>query len=453
MARQPGARTQVAFAFESVYGTPPASGYRRMPFATTTLGSEQGLLSPELLGYGRDPQAPIRDAVNVDGDVVIPMDAENLGFWLKAIFGQPTTTGTTPRTHTFRSGGFTLPSMAIETQMPDVPRFAMYSGLVADRIQWQSQRSGLLTATVGLIGRGETVAATTAAGVLTDATLPLQRFGNFQGSITRNGAALGNIVSAQVSYANNLDRIETIRNDGLLEGLDPSMAALTGSIEARFADLTLVNQAIAVTPANWFSPGASGPTRPSPSPCTPPICRAPASRSTGRRACRPPSNGRQPERPRPPACAPPSLSTRLPAIEESPMIRLNLSPEPAWLDLGGGVRLRLAPLTSALIGAARSDAQVASLPEDAPADQVAVALAKAIGALAILEWEGVGNAEGYPVPPTPEAVAALLDLFPLFQRFQTDYVAKGLILADEGNASAPLPNGTSAGAKATAPDA
>ena len=32
------------------------------------------------------------------------------------------------------------------------------------------------------------------------------------------------------------------------------------------------------------------------------------------------------------------------------MIRLNLSPEPGWLDLGGGVRLRLAPLTSALIG-------------------------------------------------------------------------------------------------------
>ena len=52
-----------------------------------------------------------------------------------------------------------------------------------------------------------------------------------------------------------------------------------------------------------------------------------------------------------------------------------------------------------------------------------------------------------------EGVPALLDLFPLFQRFQTDYVAKGLILTDEGNASAPLPNGTSAGAKATAPDA
>ena len=103
MARQPGARTQVVFAFESVYGMPPASGYRRMPLAATTLGSEQGLLSPKLLRYGRDPQAPVSGAVNVDGDVVIPMDAENLGSWRTAIFGQPTTSATTLRTHT--SGG------------------------------------------------------------------------------------------------------------------------------------------------------------------------------------------------------------------------------------------------------------------------------------------------------------------------------------------------------------
>lgn len=53
--------------------------------------------------HGHDPQAPVSGAVNVYGDVVIPMDAENLGSWRTAIFGQPTTTATTPRTHT--SGG------------------------------------------------------------------------------------------------------------------------------------------------------------------------------------------------------------------------------------------------------------------------------------------------------------------------------------------------------------
>jgi hemoglobin-like flavoprotein len=41
----------------------------------------------------------------------------------------------------------------------------------------------------------------------------LKRFGHFNGSITRNGTALGKVVSAEITYANNLDRIETIRSD------------------------------------------------------------------------------------------------------------------------------------------------------------------------------------------------------------------------------------------------
>ena len=56
------------------------------------------------------------------------------------------------------------------------------------------------------------------------------------------------MVSAEISYANNLDRIETIRSDGRIDGADPSIAALTGRVEVRFADSTLVNQAIAGDP-------------------------------------------------------------------------------------------------------------------------------------------------------------------------------------------------------------
>ena len=242
MARAHGAREQMALAFETVYGTPPASGYRLMPFARTTLGAEQPLLNSELLGYGRDPLAPIKDAVTADGEVVVPIDVDAFGFWLKAAFGAPTTTGTTPKTHTFQSGNWTLPSMAIEVAMPEVPRFAMYAGCVMDQLSWQMSRSGLLTATARLIAQGEAIAATTAAG--TPTALGLQRFGHFNGAITRNGTALGNVVSAEITYANNLDRIETIRSDGRIDGADPSIAALTGRIEVRFADQTLVTQAI-----------------------------------------------------------------------------------------------------------------------------------------------------------------------------------------------------------------
>ena len=249
MARAQGARAQMALAFETTYGTPPTpdsegSGYTKMPFASTSLGAEQPLLNSELLGYGRDPLAPIKDAVTSDGDVVIPIDASSFGFWLKAAFGDPTTTGTAPGpfTHAYQSGSWTLPSMSIETGMPEVPRFAMYSGCVLDQITWQMQRSGLLTATARLVAQGETVGTTTSAG--TPAALALQRFGHFNGAITRNGTPLGNVVSAEITYANNLDRIETIRADGRIDGADPSIAALTGRIEVRFADQVLVDQAI-----------------------------------------------------------------------------------------------------------------------------------------------------------------------------------------------------------------
>jgi hypothetical protein len=232
----------MALAFETTYGTPPASGFTRMPFASTTLGAEQPLLASELLGYGRDPLAPIKDAVTSDGDVVIPIDAASIGFWLKAAFGAPTTTGTTSKTHTFQSGNWTLPSFAIETGMPEVPRYAMYAGCKLDSLSWQMGRSGLLTATARIIAQGETVATSSAAGSLAD--LALTRFGHFNGSIKRNGQAIGNVATADITYANNLDRVETIRSDGKIEGADPSIAALTGNIVVRFADQTLVTQAI-----------------------------------------------------------------------------------------------------------------------------------------------------------------------------------------------------------------
>ena len=242
MARAQGARAQMALAFETVYGTPPPSGFTKMPFASTTLGAEQPLLASELLGYGRDPLAPVKDAVTADGDVVVPIDAEAFGIWLKAAFGSPVTTGTGPYTHEFRSGSWALPSMSIETGMPEVPRYAMYSGCMLDQLSWQMNRSGLLTATARLIAQGETVAAASAAGSPED--LALQRFGHFNGAVSRDGVNLGNVVSAEITYANTLDRVETIRADGKIDGTDPSIAALTGRIEVRFADQMLVAQAL-----------------------------------------------------------------------------------------------------------------------------------------------------------------------------------------------------------------
>ncbi len=159
MAQAYGARARMALAFESVYGTPPGAGWRRMPFVRSGLGGERGLVADDLLGHGRDPRDPIPDAEVVEGEIEIPMDAEALGAWLKALFGAPITTGTGPYVHEFRSGGWDLPSFAVEIGMPDVPHHALSAGCKAESTSWTMARSGQLTATVSVFGRAETIAA------------------------------------------------------------------------------------------------------------------------------------------------------------------------------------------------------------------------------------------------------------------------------------------------------
>lgn len=242
MGRAQGSQALLALAYESTYGTSPASGYFQLPFARSTLGTVQPLLESELLGNGRDPQAPQRDAVTSDGDVVVPVDVRNIGYWLKGLLGQPTTTGTTPRTHTFTSGGSTLPSMSIEIGNPDVPAYEMFAGVMVDRMQFSLQRSGLLQATASLVAQGSSVGTTSGAG--TPTVTGVTRFGHFNGSIKRNTVALANIVSTEFTYSNNLDRIETIRADGKIDGADPGLASGMGNIVSRFADTTLLDQAI-----------------------------------------------------------------------------------------------------------------------------------------------------------------------------------------------------------------
>jgi len=132
------------------------------------------------------------------------------------------------------------------------------------------------------------------------------------------------------------------------------------------------------------------------------------------------------------------------------MIRLNLTAAPEWLDLAPGLRLLVGPLTTALMVAARADPAIEALPEGAMQEALALAMAKAVARRAVLDWEGVGDAMGTIVPVTPEGIDALLEIWPVFEAFQTMYVAKGLILDAEKNGSAPSPTGPSAVATDTA---
>ena len=135
------------------------------------------------------------------------------------------------------------------------------------------------------------------------------------------------------------------------------------------------------------------------------------------------------------------------------MLRLNLSSTPDWLDLGHGVRVFVEPMSTAVMIAARRDPQIVALGdtmETLTNDDLALIMAKAVARIAIKDWDGVGDAKGKPVVVTPAGINALLEVWPIFEAFQTKYVNSGFLLEQEKNASAPSPTGNSAGARATA---
>ena len=97
-----------------------------LAFQTEGFGFAASYWLNEAVDGGQEIDDGVEDAmlsVTADGDVVVPLDAEAFGFWLKAAFGTPTTTGAEAAcSHEFQSGCWTLPSMAIEVTMTEVLR-------------------------------------------------------------------------------------------------------------------------------------------------------------------------------------------------------------------------------------------------------------------------------------------------------------------------------------------
>ena len=250
MARAYGWNAKLLIAEEKEYGVLPDTNYRQIPFISSSLDSEQGLISSNVLGLGRDPTQPFQDVINVDGDMVVPVDMRNIGLWLKAIFGIPTTSETEDGaySHDFESGKTSIPSYSIEVGLPEIPQFIRFMGVRANSIAFNFQRSGEAQVTVNLMAQGETGATTTINSA--PEVFNYTRVSQFQGYIKSGGELLANITSASVTYSNNLEKIETIRSDGKVEAIDLGVASLSGSISAKYADNILLDKARSGTPVD-----------------------------------------------------------------------------------------------------------------------------------------------------------------------------------------------------------
>ena len=120
--------------------------------------------------------------------------------------------------------------------------------------------------------------------------------------------------------------------------------------------------------------------------------------------------------------------------------------EPFWLDILPGVRMQFRPVTPAMMIAARRAAAkaVAASPategepsETEQEDREAlanIALVRSLAQRGVVSWSGVGDAAGTEIPPSPEAIDQLLDVWQAFDAIDAQYAFPALSQDAEKNA-------------------
>lgn len=290
-----GSDAQLLAAFESTYGTAPdGSGggvYTKLSFKESSLGAERPLGYDPLLGQGRDAQDPFYEAISDEGEFGVPLDLRGLGFWLKGLFGAPTTTDNPDGTytHVFTSGG-DLPSLTFEVGHTalSTPKFYRHTGAKLENLAFDMARTGPANA----VAKGETSPASAADA--SPATLALKRFSQGSGTIKVGGSQLANVTGGRFSFSNNLERVETIRDDGLIDGADETEATAEGSIDVRFSPSRRRSMPRRRLPWNIAIPFRGPRGICSSSRCRACSCRRKNRNSGGRAACRRLTNGGRP---------------------------------------------------------------------------------------------------------------------------------------------------------------
>ena len=77
-----------------------------MPFNSYGVSLSRSLTAAETISGTRNPKEPFAGNTDVSGDIVVPVDLIAFGYWLRGLFGAPTTTPgeeSAPNTHLSRS--------------------------------------------------------------------------------------------------------------------------------------------------------------------------------------------------------------------------------------------------------------------------------------------------------------------------------------------------------------
>ncbi|MGM9519684.1 MAG: phage tail tube protein [Phascolarctobacterium sp.] len=243
-----GSKTKTFIAFESTYGEKPADAASKsidVYFNTNGVAASQNTTSPNTIRGNRNPVEPIMGNIDVTGDIVVPVDYTAFGYWLKAMFGAPSTSAVSDKDgyyqHVFKVGEY-QPSFTLEKAFPGISQYLQYCGCKVSKLSLSVGGDGELTATISVMGAKESVVSETMAA--TPIVPDFQRAKNFQSSIK-----IGNEIEAKgTSFSMDIDAgldgdSYCIGSNGYRTAVCEGIISCSGTLEAFFADVKYISLA------------------------------------------------------------------------------------------------------------------------------------------------------------------------------------------------------------------
>jgi hypothetical protein len=231
--------------WEDTYGTTPSisSGEMfKLPFNTAEIGSEEDMIEPATIRGNRYQAEPAFGNINVNGRVTVPIDVRNIGYWLRMLLGDPSTTGSGTYTHIF-DPATTLPSSTLEVGFSDISSYHKFSGVKVNGMSMSFQKSTELTADVDILGKAEVVASGAADPGPTSKTF--DRFNAKGISLKKGGSTITTIRKLDLSIRNELATdIFCIDGTGFRNSLPETNFVVEGSFEVLFENQDIYNEAI-----------------------------------------------------------------------------------------------------------------------------------------------------------------------------------------------------------------
>jgi hypothetical protein len=239
-----GYKAAATVDFESAYNTAPITkkGYI-LPIIKNEIEHKQTQITSDTITGTRNDVMSALGRISEEGTVTVPADYRAIGYWLRAQFGAPTTTGTAaPYSHAFKVVD-DQPSLIIDKAFPDIGQYLRYHGCKINTAKWSFGDDKEMTVELAIVGAlRETATAAYNASATTIAANPISQNHTY---VKIGGTASAIISSGDFTFDSQLDTSKgyTVGANGIRTALPEGIMKASGNIEALFTDTSFLTLA------------------------------------------------------------------------------------------------------------------------------------------------------------------------------------------------------------------